>query len=67
MIVRNRHEPLGKVLAQLSFDSTSSGDHIISDDTVLLRTEQPRLTTGADVLGRLLRGIVKRSRRVPDG
>lgn len=67
VIVRDRHEPLGKVLAQLSFDSTSSGDHIISDDTVLLWTEQPRLITGADLLGRFLRGIVKRSRRVPDG
>ncbi|MDH5640642.1 MAG: DUF21 domain-containing protein [Nitrospira sp.] len=61
VIVRNRHEPLGKVLAQLSFDSASPGDHLISDDTVLLWTEQPRLITGADLLGRLLRGIVRRT------
>ena len=63
VIVRNRREPLGKVLAQLRFDSASPGDHIISDDTVLLWTEQPRLITGADLLGRLLRGIVQRSRK----
>lgn len=61
VIVRNRHEPLGKVLAQLSFDSASPGDHLISDDTVLLWTDQPRLITGADLLGRLLRGIVRRT------
>ena len=64
VIVRNRREPLGKVLAQLSFDSTVPADHIISHDAVLLWTEQPRLITGADLLGRLLRGIVKRSRRM---
>ncbi len=61
VIVRNRHEPLGKVLAQLRFDSASPGDHLISDDTVLLWVEQPRLITGADLLGRLLRGIVRRT------
>ena len=66
VIVRNRHEPLGKVLAQLSFDSTSPADHIISHDTVLLWTGNPRLITGADLLGRLLRGIVKRSRRAQE-
>ena len=63
VIVRNRHEPLGKVLAQLSFDSAAPGDHLISDDTVLLWTDQPRLITGADLLGRLLRGIVRRTPR----
>jgi len=61
VIVRNRHEPLGKVLAQLRFDSASPGDHLISDDTVLLWTDQPRVITGADLLGRLLRGIVQRT------
>ncbi len=66
VIVRNRHEPLGKVLAQLRFDSTSPGDHLISHDTVLLWTEQPRLITGADLLGRLLRGIVQRSRKAQE-
>jgi len=63
VIVRNRHEPLGKVLAQLSFDSASPGDHLISDDTVLLWSEEKRVITGADLLGRLLRGIVQRSRK----
>lgn len=66
VIVRNRDEPLGKVLAQLSYDQDSPGDHLISDDTVLLWTDQPRLITGADLLGRLLRGIVQRARKNQD-
>ena len=67
VIVRNPQEPLGKILAQLSFDSASPGDHIITHDTVLLWTEQPRLITGTDLLGRLLRGIVQRSRKQEAG
>lgn len=67
VIVRNRQEPLGRVLAQLTYDPDSPGDHIISYDTVLLWVEQPRLITGADLLGRLLRGIVQRSRKNQSG
>lgn len=62
VIVRNPKEPLGKVVEQLSFDLLSPGDHLIADDAILLWTERPRLVTGADLLGRLLRGIVKRTR-----
>jgi len=63
VIIRNRKEPIGNVLAQLSFDATSPGDHIITYDTVLLWTGAPRLITGSDLLGRLMRGIVKRNPR----
>jgi len=60
VIIRDRQTPLGSVIAQLSFDTTSPGDHIITYDTVLLWTDAPRLITGSDLLGRLLRGIVTR-------
>lgn len=63
VIIRNRKEALGTVLTQLSFDTTSPGDHIITYDTVLLWTDTPRLITGSDLLGRLMRGIV--TTRVP--
>ncbi|MDP3090561.1 MAG: DUF21 domain-containing protein [Nitrospira sp.] len=63
VIIRNGKEPLGKVVAQLSFDTAAPGDHIITYDTILLWTDQPRLITGSDLLGRLLRGIVMRSPR----
>jgi hypothetical protein len=66
IIVRNPKEPLGKVVGQLSFDHMSPGDHLIADDAILLWTKEPRLVTGADLLGRLLRGIVKRTREDSD-
>jgi len=61
IIVRDPKEPLGKLVEQLSFDFLSPGDHLIADDTILLWTKKPRLVTGADLLGRLLRGIVRRN------
>ena len=61
VIVRDRTEPLGTVIQQLNFDRTPSGDHLIGNDAILLWGEQRRLITGADLLGRLLRGIAKRS------
>jgi metal transporter CNNM len=62
IVVRNRKEPLGQVVGLLNFDQTSSGDHLIADDAILLWTKQPRLITGADLLGRLFRGIARRGR-----
>jgi len=61
IIVRDPKEPLGKLVEQLSFDFLSPGDHLIADDTILLWAKKPRLVTGADLLGRLLRGIVRRN------
>jgi hypothetical protein len=63
VIIRDRKAPLGSVIAQLSFDAASQGDHIITYDTVLLWTDAPRLITGSDLLGRLMRGIVPRMPR----
>ena len=60
VIVRDPQEPPGRLVEQLRFDPAPSGDHVITNDTILLWTSQPRLVTGADLLGRLLRGIVKR-------
>ena len=63
VIIRDRHAPLGSVITQLSFDTTFPGDHIITYDTILLWTDQPRLITGSDLFGRLMRGIVTRKPR----
>ncbi|MDH4088556.1 MAG: DUF21 domain-containing protein [Nitrospira sp.] len=60
VIILDRKAPLGSVIAQLRFDTTLPGDHIITYDTVLLWTDTPRLITGSDLLGRLMRGIVTR-------
>lgn len=62
VIIRDRSQPLGEVVAKLQFDTDVHADHIISYDTILLWTDQPRLITGSDLLGRLLRGIVRRAK-----
>jgi len=62
VIIRDRKAPLGTVIAQLRFDMAFPEDHIITYDTVLLWTDAPRLITGSDLLGRLLRGIATRTR-----
>lgn len=67
IIVRNGSEPLGHVVGGLSFDHTAKGDHLIADDAILLWTNVPRLVTGGDLLGRLLRGIAKRRRGNEEG
>lgn len=64
VIARDPQEPLGRLVEQLRFDPVYSGDHVIANDAILLWTSEPRLVTGADLLGRLLRGIV---RRKPEG
>lgn len=66
VIIRDCRAPLGSAIAQLRFDTTSPGDHIITHDTVLLWTDAPRLITGTDLLGRLMRGIVMRNPRKID-
>ena len=58
IIVRDTHTPLGDVILQLRRGMDSSSDEVIDQDIVLLWTDaDKRVITGADILGRLLRGI----------
>lgn len=59
IVVSDREMLLGGVLRQLRVDPRHPADHVIDHDLVLLWTEQRRVLTGADILGRLLRGIVR--------
>ncbi len=38
---------------------TAGGDDIVEDDVILLWSDKPRVVTGTDILGRLLRGIAR--------
>lgn len=60
VVIKEKGHPLGEVLAKLSFDVQPVGDHVISEDIVLLWTDSPRIITGPDLFGRLLRGIARR-------
>lgn len=52
--------PLGRLLERLTVDPEHHGDDIIDEDLILLWTPHiRRIVTGADILGRLLRGIAR--------
>jgi len=51
---------LGKVLSRLRVDPKSAGDDVIDNDLILIWSKEKRVISGADILGRLLRGITVR-------
>ncbi|MCG6935341.1 MAG: Mg2+ and Co2+ transporter CorB, partial [Proteobacteria bacterium] len=60
IIVNNPRTLLGKVLSRLKVYPKSVVDDVIDDDLILMWADEKRVITGADILGRLLRGIVIR-------
>jgi metal transporter CNNM len=58
VVIRDPSTPLGEIIPKLVVERTCAGDNIIDNDIVLLWGEQKRILTGADLLGRLLHGIV---------
>lgn len=59
LIVAVPSTPMGELLGKLKVD-THSDDEVIHNDIILVWGENPIIVTGADILGRLLRGIVAR-------
>jgi len=60
IIVRDSSTLLGKVLSRLRVDVKFEVDDVIDDDLILIWSNEKRVITGADILGRLLRGIALR-------
>lgn len=60
LIVKDANLPLGEVVSQLAVFPEDPQDDVIDQDLILVWAEEKRIITGADILGRLLRGIVKR-------
>ena len=50
--------PLGSVIGRMKVEPAYPEDDVIDDDLILVWGEEKRIITGADLLGRLLRGIV---------
>ena len=50
-------ERLGDVIGCMKVKPERPGDDVIDNDLILVWGEQKRVITGADLLGRLLRGI----------
>lgn len=59
LIVRDPTVPLGRVLSSLR--ARRPDEHVIDEDMILVWSEPRRIITGADLLGRLLHRIVRRS------
>jgi metal transporter CNNM len=60
IIVTDQSTLLGKVVSRLKVYPKSEVDDVVDDDLILIWSEEKRVITGADILGRLLRGIALR-------
>jgi hypothetical protein len=58
IVVRDLATKLGDVIGRMKVAPERAGDDVIDNDLILVWTAQPRIITGADLLGRLLRDIV---------
>jgi len=63
LIVDDPATPLGDVIRQLRVHPEHDDDDVVDRDLILVWTDVRRVITGADILGRLLRGIVQRELR----
>ncbi len=59
IVVRDPGVRLGDLIRRFVVSSGPAGDDIVEHDVIVLWGEQPRLLTGTDILGRLLRGIAR--------
>ncbi len=59
IIVRDGLKSLGEVIPHLKVNPERSGDDVIDEDIILYWGEEKQVITGSDILGRLLRGIVR--------
>ena len=57
IVVTDPLMPLGDVIGRLKSTRSLQCDDAIGHDIILLWTDEPRIITGADILGRLLKGI----------
>ena len=60
IIVKDEKTLLGRVLSNLRVYPKSEIDDVVDNDLILIWSEEKRVITGADILGRLLRGIALR-------
>jgi metal transporter CNNM len=58
IIVTDMRTPLGDVIGRMKVKPERPEDDVIDNDLILVWGQQKRIITGADLLGRLLRGIV---------
>lgn len=57
ILVKDRNKALGDLMQLLRIHPESEEDDVIDQDIILIWAEKKQIITGADLLGRLLRGI----------
>lgn len=60
IIITDSKIPLSQVLKYFEVDSTHQEDDVIDKDIILVWDDEKHIITGADILGRLFRGITKK-------
>jgi metal transporter CNNM len=60
VVVRDAHVYLGSVISKFKVHAHHTADDVIDEDITLVWGVEKRVITGADILGRLLRGIATR-------
>ncbi len=60
IIVKDEKALLGSILPKLKVYAVDDTDDVIENDLIIIWTKAKRVITGTDILGYLLRGIVKR-------
>lgn len=65
LVVNDEATPLGVVMRKLVVEPASAQDDVIDSDVILVWSESPRIITGADLLGRLMRGIARKRTVLP--
>jgi metal transporter CNNM len=63
IIVTDMRTPLGDVIGRMKVKPKRPEDDVIDNDLILVWGDEKRIITGADLLGRLLRGIVMQDAR----
>jgi metal transporter CNNM len=61
IMARCARQTLGGLIQRFRVNPRRHGDDIVNDDVILLWGARPRIVTGSDILGRLLRGIAQRA------
>ena len=59
IIIKDSSMKLGEIIHLLNLNPKHAEDDVIDNDVILLWSDVKQVITGADILGRLLRGIVK--------
>ena len=66
IVVTDSNKKLGEVLSELRVRAEHDEDDVIDDDLIVVWTDSThRVITGSDLLGRILRGVVKSQATLP--